>query len=139
LYDLSSGGISANAWHHLAVTMKDSNRQLPMYVDGVQKAQGTLASDSSAGNTRPVRIGRNGGTATAYWVGKLDDIRIWNVVRTAAEVSANYHTELTSAPTGFVANWKVNEGTGTTAADSAGTAQSATLQGGVTWSTDVHP
>ncbi|MGH2491036.1 MAG: DUF1735 and LamG domain-containing protein, partial [Candidatus Limnocylindria bacterium] len=71
--------------------------------------------------------------------GKLDDIRIWNVTRTAAQIAASYQTELSSAPAGLVANWKFDEGAGTTAADSAGASQNATLFGGAAWSSDIHP
>jgi hypothetical protein len=137
-YNLSSGGTSANTWHHLAVTMKESTRQVTIYIDGVQKAQGTLSGDSSVGNTKPVRFGRNGGTGDYYWEGKLDDIRIWNVTRTASEIAANYDT-LSGSTTSLVGRWRFDEGSGTTAADSTSPGQNATLQGGATWSTDVHP
>jgi hypothetical protein len=137
-FNLASGGVSANAWHHVAVTMRDSTRQITMYVDGVQRAQGTISADSSAGNARPVRIGRNGDDAGHYWEGKLDDVRIWNVIRTASEISAGQNG-LTGSPSGLVGRWQFDEGSGSTAADGAAPAQNATLQGGFTWSTDVHP
>jgi hypothetical protein len=138
-FNLASGGVSANAWHHVAVTMRSSDNQLTIYIDGVQRAQGTLTSEATSGNSAPVRIGRNGGSAGNYWNGKVDDVRLWNVVRTASEISANYEAELSSAPAALVANWKLDEGTGTGAADSAGTAQNATLVGGASWSTEGHP
>jgi hypothetical protein len=117
--------------------MQTSSRQVTIYLDGVQVAQGTLAAQTTTGNSLPVGIGHNGGQN--YWRGKLDDVRIWNVVRTAAQISSSYQAELGSAPAGLVGNWKLDEGAGPTAADSAGTAQNATLAGGATWSTDVHP
>jgi hypothetical protein len=85
-----------------------------------------------------VSLGRNG-TTGHYWRGKLDDVRIWNVVRTASQVSAAFEAELTSAPAGLVGGWKLNEGSGPLAADSAGTAQNATLKGNAGWSLDIHP
>jgi hypothetical protein len=134
----SLGGVSANAWHHVAVTMQGSTRQLTIYLDGVQVKQATLSAQSAAGNTRAVSLGRNG-TTGHYWRGKLDDVRIWNVVRTASQISAAFEVELTSAPAGLVGGWKLNEGSGTLAADSAGTAQNATLKGNAGWSLDIHP
>ena len=59
-------------------------------------------------------------------------------MRTGAQISANYRSELNGAQSGLVANWKFNEGTGTTAADSATTPENATLNGGAAFSTDVH-
>ena len=72
--------------------------------------------------------------------GKLDDVRIWNTVRTGAQISANYRTQLTGSQPGLVANWKFDEGSGTTALDSTTPAENATMNGGATWSsTDIHP
>lgn len=139
-YDLAANHVTPNAWHHLAISVKGSTRQATLYLDGVQVLQGTLSSVTTVGNSKPVDIGRNG-AATGYgnFQGLLDDVRIWNTVRTPAQISASYHAEFTSAQSGLVANWKFDEGTGTTAADTAGgSPQNATLNGGATWSTDVH-
>jgi hypothetical protein len=133
-YDLTAGGVSPNTWHHLAATFQASSRTLTIYVDATQRAQTTLAS-ASAGNTLPLIIGRSG-TGGNYWLGKLDDLRVWNVARTAAEINANYQAELALAPTGLVGNWRFDEGGGTTANDSAGAAQNAALQGGAAYSAD---
>jgi len=126
-YDLFAGGVSANAWHHAAATFVASTRQITLYVDGVQKAQGTVSVSSAIGSAKPLSIGRNG--TTGYnWNGKLDDIRVWNVVRTATQISTSYQTELTGSPTGLVANWKLNDGSGTVATD-LGVARSYTYNG----------
>jgi hypothetical protein len=139
-YDLKGHRVSANAWHHVAVTMKGSTRQATIYLDGIQVMQGTL-SRTSIGNTDPVSIGRNGApTGEGMWQGKLDDVRIWNTVRTGAQISANYRNQLTGTQTGLVANWKFDEGSGSTAFDSTATPENATMRGGATWSdTDLHP
>ncbi len=139
-YDLVANHVSANSWHHLAVTIKVSTRQATLFLDGVQVLQGTLTSVTTVGNSKPVTIGRNG-ASTGYgnFLGNLDDVRIWNVVRTASQIGASYRTELTTAQSGLVANWRFNEGTGTTAADTGSSPQTATLYGGAGWSSDVHP
>jgi hypothetical protein len=139
-YDLKAHRVSANAWHHVAVTMKGSTRQATIYLDGIQVMQGTL-SRVSTGNTKPVSIGRNGSpTGYANWDGKLDDVRIWNTVRTGAQISANFRNQLTGTQAGLVANWKFDEGSGPTAFDSTATPQNATMKSGAGWSdTDLHP
>jgi hypothetical protein len=71
-------------------------------------------------------------------VGKLDDVRIWNVVRSDSDIKANFASELTTVPAGLVSNWKFDEGAGSTAVDSAG-GRTATLNGGAVFSTDIHP
>src|SRR5205823_193422 len=107
-----------------------------IYVDGVQKAQGVLAAQSTTGNSAAVSIGRN--PSQHYWKGKLDDVRIWNVVRTATEIQQNFATELGNVPAGLVGNWRFDEGTGTTTADGAGVAQDAVLRGNADWSADAQ-
>jgi hypothetical protein len=135
-YDLRAGGVDPNAWHHVAATFAGSTRTLTLYLDGAQVAQGVLAS-TSTGNTLAVQIGRNGPSGRPLR-GRLEDVRIWNLVRTPSEIAGAYLTEFSSAPGGLVANWKMNEGGGNTAADSAG-GHNATLHGGAVLTPDGHP
>jgi hypothetical protein len=67
--------------------------------------------------------------------GKIDEVRIWNVVRTQAQIAAAMNGEFCGAITGLQAYFKFNQGTAggnnagmTTATNSAGTAN-GTLQG----------
>src|SRR5207253_686787 len=70
--------------------------------------------------------------------GREPDLRRWNVVRTAAEVNANYRTEFGGAQPGLVANWRFDESSGPTAFDNAGSsAQNMGLLGGAGFSPDV--
>jgi hypothetical protein len=110
---------------------------LTIYIDGVQRTQGTLAF-TSAGNSLPLIVGRSGAVGD-YWRGQLDDLRLWNVVRTAAQIQANYQAELNGPIAGLVGNWHFNAGVGTIAVDSADTPQNLTLVGGAGWSTNVPP
>jgi hypothetical protein len=59
------------------------------------------------------------------WQGKLDELRVWSVFRTAAEVQANMNVMLKGNEPGLVAYYKFDEGTGTTIADSTGVAANA--------------
>ncbi len=134
-YDLMSAGVSANAWHHAAAVYSTASNTLTLYVDGNQVAQGPI-NRTSVGNGLPFQIGRNGTTGN-YWGGKLDDVRVWNVARTGAQIRANLANQYIGAPTGLVGNWRFDEGSGSTANDMAGLA-TGTLSGGGTFSTDTH-
>src|SRR5437867_3366728 len=109
-------------------------RRLTLYLDGVQVAQAT-ASAVSSGNSLPLNIGRAGPTNGNYWRGKLDEIRLWSVLRSSSDIQSAYRLDLSAAPTGLVGNWQFNEGSGSVAADGAGSPQNATLYGAV-WSSD---
>jgi glucose/arabinose dehydrogenase/endonuclease YncB( thermonuclease family) len=135
-YNLTNAGLTWNAWHHAAATYQASTRTLTLFLDGSQVAQGVQPAFTTTGNGLAFEIGRNG-TTGALWTGNLDDVRVWNVRRTQAQIAANLNNEYIGAPTGLVGNWRFNEASGTTSADYAGQA-TANLSSGATFSTDVH-
>ncbi len=136
-YNLTNAGTSWNAWHHAAATYQASTRTLTLYLDGVQVAQGVQPSFTTTGNGLSFQIGRNGTTGAA-WTGKLDDVRVWNVRRSAAQIAANMGNEYIGAPSGLIGNWRFNEASGTSSADFAGQATANLSSTGATFSTDVH-
>jgi len=135
-YDLRAAGTDPGAWHHVASSFQASTRTLTLYLDGVQVASLVVAR-GSVGNTLPVQIGRNGPTGKNFR-GRLEDVRIWNVVRSPAEIGSSFRTQFEAPPAGLVANWKMNEGGGPVALDSAG-GHTATLHGGAVLTPDGHP
>ena len=96
-----------NAWHHLALTYDGVSMKL--YIDGVlknSKAQtGLIAS-----NGNPLALGNQTGF-TENFGGGLDEVRIWNVVRTQAEIQSKMNVELDPATqTGLVSYYHFNQG-----------------------------
>jgi hypothetical protein len=83
--------LTANAWTHLAVTYDGVN--LRLYVNGTQV--------SSIAKTGAIRTSTNqlqiGGDSLygQYFNGLIDEVRIWNVARTAAQVQTDMNTPLT--------------------------------------------
>jgi len=135
-YDLRAGGVDPSQWHHLAATYTAGSRVLAMYLDGTRVTEGQL--NPGRANTLPVQIGRSGPSTGKYFHGKVDDLRIWSVARSATDIAAHYQQQLTSPSPGLVANWKLDEPTGPTAADSTAT-HDAHLSGAATFVTLVHP
>lgn len=125
-----------NSWHHVAVTWDGSTIQF--YYDGAADGVGiTLAgtlSDSGAG-TNTLRIGKFGGGAL-FTDGLIDEVRIWNVVRTGAQIAASYNQELTGSETGLVAYYRFNDSPGNLV-DSGPNGFTLTNTNTVTFSTDV--
>lgn len=58
-----------------------------------------------------------GGAAFNYYNGLLDEVRVWNVARTQAEIAANMNAEISRKTSGLVAYWRMDEGSGQTAFD----------------------
>lgn len=81
----ASGAVTAGTWHHLLGTYDGTN--VVVYIDGVH-AQTTNHPGNISGLNSALVFGT---FASAYFAGTLDDVRIYNRVVTAAEISDLYH------------------------------------------------
>ena len=89
---LSSGVAVVDEWTHIACVYDGNNKII--YINGEQI---TSAAGSYLANiSRPLRIGSGATESTAdfYFPGKIEELRIWDDVRTQAEIQANMHKEL---------------------------------------------
>ncbi len=88
--------LALNTWSHLALTYDGS--ALRLYVNGVQvasKAQtGTLATSSN-----PLQIGGDS-IYGQYFSGRIDEVRVYNVALSAAQVQTGMNTPVGSPPSG---------------------------------------
>lgn len=123
--------LSQNVWYHVAVSYGAGEWKL--YVNGVLDKSKTEAGSPVPNSISIQHAGVGTGMSSTgaregYFNGKIDEVRIWNVVRTATEIANNYKNELT-AGTGLVGRWGFNECSGTTANTSVGSVN-GTLTGG---------
>ncbi|NOY80785.1 MAG: hypothetical protein GXP31_07245 [Kiritimatiellaeota bacterium] len=112
----------AMGWHHFALTC--DGRYTKLYIDGVLRD----TDDAGAGHalqyhpTNSLQIGAEAGSGTSwtgdYFDGKLDEIRIWTVARTALEIRENMHLSLSGTESELGAYWRCDTGTGTVLLDS---------------------
>ena len=86
------------------------------------------------GASTTLLLGKSG---SIYFGGGVDEVRVWTVARTAAQIEDNLALQTPSPTTGLLADWSFSEGQGTTAADSSGNGNTMTLTGGVTWAPTV--
>lgn len=118
------------AWHHAAGVLGASGQRL--YVDGAvkQEAAGVTASafsSDSAFRAGYGYIGPNG--PLTYFTGDIDEIRLWNVARTANEIASDRAKIIAPSTPGLQGYWRLDEtGTSTTAADLTTGANNGTLQ-----------
>ncbi len=83
-------------WHHVSVTVDNTNLKMYYYLDGVSVKEADIESFST-NNTYPLVLGRhfswyNGGGGYSYpWVGDLDELRLYNRLLTEAEVQEVYN------------------------------------------------
>ena len=128
----STGIVPENTWTHVAITL--SAGTLTYYINGV--ASGTAAVTFSQ-DTQPMNIGRQQPTACVcnHFNGSMDELRLWNVVRTQSQLQTNMNSTIPTNSAGLVAYYKFDEGTGTTTADATGNGNNGTLvnANGITW------
>ncbi len=112
-----------------------ANTSLTMYLNGQPVAQQVLGV-RSRGNALPLEIARQGQAPGKYWLGKLDDVRIWNAARTAPQIQLSYRAQMTAPQAGLVANWHFDDGCGALGTDAVGT-HTAAIGGAAAWAVDV--
>lgn len=130
----STQTISLNVWTHVAMSW-NTGGYLKGYINGVEVVS-VVSPSLSITNSNYFVIGR------APWIspnqgafkGRMDEVRVWNVVRTQAEIKAGIFKELAGNETGLRAYYKMSNGTGTSLADNQTnvTANNGTING-ATW------
>ena len=123
-------------WHHIALTRSGVNATL--YRDGVSIGSSTsvgsgslsfgscdllIASDSDVGCI---------GSLDDYLYGQIDELRVWNDVRTVSEISTNMVSELTGNESNLVGYFKFNEPDTNTVASNFASATGASYDGALT-------
>lgn len=132
------GALQLNTWHHLAGTYDGDS--LRIYVDGIQQGARSLPDGMIKAATFPPRIGRLSDpnqSQTRYWIGQIDEVRVWNRALSATELQQKSGAHLDPAQeTGLAGYWRFNEGSGGTATDLSGSGNDGSLAG-ATWNTSV--
>ncbi len=78
--------LRANQWYHLAATFDAGTRAMRIYVDGVLEATATNQSGFATPTQADLIIGARGSADDEYFIGLIDDVRVYGVVLTAEEV-----------------------------------------------------
>ncbi len=127
--------VTSGEWHHAAVTYDGTTWRLYLdgNLDGTAVANATPRYDSIQHAGLGTAMTSNG-TAAGFFDGRQDEVRIWNLARSQAEIGAAINIEISGPATGLVACWDLDEGTGTVVGSTAGTTVNGTLTGnGFTW------
>ena len=102
-------------WYFLSLTY-DSVSGVHSYVNGVldgsAAANGTLVT-----GTNPTTIGYQVSSTPRYWQGLISGVTMYNVALTSTQIGTLYANGAISS--GLIGQWKLNEGSGTTAIDSS--------------------
>ncbi|HXI57636.1 MAG TPA: LamG domain-containing protein [Polyangia bacterium] len=114
------GITSMNAqWVHIALTWDGTT--MKTYVNGTSRIMSTAAGTLATGSG-PLILGCNPGNSFCF-NGMFDEVRVWKVARSEAEIMTNHTKVLVGNEPDLVGYWKFDEAPGAaTAADSVTTA-----------------
>jgi parallel beta-helix repeat protein len=89
-WDYSGVPIAAGEWSHVALTYDDSTKMAKVYKNGILEAdfpnELTASGLALAINENPLHIGNNDAWGE-YFVGRIDDVAIWDRALNEAEIS----------------------------------------------------
>ncbi len=118
-----------NTWTHVAVTYDEATTTLTLYKNGEQVAQDDL---SNGYTTENIFLGVYQGANLLQ--GSLDEVRIWNVARTQADIQQTMYCSISATQPGLVVNYTFSNAVPngnnvalTTVTDESGNGNNATL------------
>ncbi|MFF4616670.1 LamG-like jellyroll fold domain-containing protein [Nonomuraea jabiensis] len=125
---LSAAAPRLTEWTHLTGVYDSAAGQISLYVNG--KLESSVAFTQPWNATGPLTIGRGkvNGAAAESWPGDVDEVRVYGRAMFADEVA-----DLVNSAATLVGHWKLDEESGTSAAESSGRSTAATLAGGASW------
>lgn len=100
-----------NRWVHVAATMDNSGGIYTTYIDGVSVPNATTTSGTITAlvqGTTALVVGARKSAGTDPFDGKIADVRVWDVVRTATQIRDNMNQALTGSETNLVAYYPLN-------------------------------
>jgi hypothetical protein len=118
---------AAGAWHHLAYTFDGTTHSL--YLDGILVDAETVPADDRTPTS--VWLGTLDGSSNMF-KGDMDEVRVWTVTRSAAEVVADMAHTAPGPVNGLVAYWTFDDAiNGGSSVDFSGSGNDVTLGDGV--------
>jgi concanavalin A-like lectin/glucanase superfamily protein len=133
----STSNLVVGRWYHIATAWDGIKENIKLYVNGASVGILTHVGDVTAtgiSNTASsFKIGQWSDPENRALLGTVDEVRIWNVNRTAVQIKQNMFT-IAPNTTGLVAYYKADEGSGTTLINSTANAGlNGTLTNGPTY------
>ncbi|MRX48551.1 LamG domain-containing protein [Pedobacter puniceum] len=118
-----------NTWQHVAFTYDVVSKTITIYRNGLAVSttiwNGTITGSTNNSLTLSA--------ASEAYNGMMDEVRIWNICRSAAQILANYNTTVPINSSGLVAYYKFDEGSGATTSNSISNDSNGSLINSPSW------
>ena len=125
-YGVFTPPVEPDTWHHVVAVVTSTSKTI--YLDGVPTTESSAftAPDFSSGN---FYLGWDSDVTGRTFKGLMDEVRVWNVEKSAAELEDNRFNTMKGDEPGLVAYWNFDD-RGTTATDLTGNGADGTISGG---------
>jgi hypothetical protein len=122
---ISNSTVPTSQWVHVAASYDGTTMRV--YQDGVEVGTQIKPGSISSNPAVEAWVGDSPSYGTRPWFGAIDDVRIWDVARSQADIVASRNAELTGLETDLLAYYQFNEGSGQLAYDVSGNQAPAVL------------
>jgi hypothetical protein len=119
----STTNLPLNTWTHIAATYDGTS--LNVYVNGT--LTGTLANSNGLPSGADEWYFGKAASGNNLFPGTMDEIRIWNVAKSQSDINANKNSTIATNSNGLVGYYKLDENSGSTAADATGNGYMGTV------------
>jgi hypothetical protein len=130
--------VTTGEWMHVAATRKESTGEVQVFVNGNMEGSQAYTQVSPLSASTTLTIGGNT-IDSHYFSGAMDEVRIWNVVRTQAEIQSNMYKKLLGNEPGLIGYYKFDDSSTTAASDTSPSAVSLSLKGQASKATSQAP
>ena len=96
-----------NSWHHFALTVTP-NDSIRLYINGNFVASAVTSASTIVGSWNSFYIGYSGTTGINF-IGDIDELRIWSVARTQAQILASMSQPYVGNETGLTQYYKFDD------------------------------
>jgi Concanavalin A-like lectin/glucanases superfamily len=130
----SKSKVTTDTWTHVAATRIKATGEIRVIINGTSEASVVVAQKGSLNAQSLLTLGANGLNGH-YFIGLIDEVRIWNVVRTPAEIAATMHQILAGNEPGLVSYFRFDK----SASDSSPMGNNALVTGPAVWVPSTAP
>lgn len=101
--------VGLDTWKHITITYDLSENKAELYINSVSQTQKSMSGSVSAikNEATVLNLGAYQGP-TQFFDGLLDEVRIWNDIRTLTEISDNDQLQLQGDEVNLIAYWTLN-------------------------------
>ena len=131
----STSAVATGQWVHVAASRNEATGELRLFVNGT--LEGSIVSSNRGALDQPSTISIGGAHLVRNFIGEIDEVRLWSVVRSAEQIRAALRQRLDGTNPGLVGYFRFEDRGTEATEDTSGVSTGATLVGTPTYVTST--